>query len=60
VKRILDEADPGRIVMGSDWPFYHQAIALAKVLLATEGHPGARRRVLHDNAARLFRLADAV
>lgn len=57
VRHILDEASPDRIMMGSDWPFYHQAPVLAKVLLATEGRPDLRRRVLRDNAARLFGIA---
>lgn len=56
VKRIVREAPPERVLFGSDWPFYHQAIPLAKVLEATEGDPGARRRVLWENAARLFGL----
>lgn len=58
VRRILDEAPPERLVHGSDWPFYHQAISLAKILLATESHPDARRRVLYGNAARLFGLPE--
>jgi predicted TIM-barrel fold metal-dependent hydrolase len=57
VRTILDQADPDRVVYGTDWPFYHQSIALAKVLIATEGDPALRRKVLHDNAARLFGLA---
>lgn len=56
VRRLVAEAPPDRVVFGSDWPFYPQAVALAKVLIATEGDPGARRRVLHDNAARLLQL----
>jgi predicted TIM-barrel fold metal-dependent hydrolase len=56
VRRILDEAPPDRVVYGSDWPFYHQAIGIAKVLMATEGDEAARARVLHDNAARILRL----
>lgn len=54
VRKILEEAHPDRILYGTDWPFYHQAIALAKVLVATEGNPELRRKVLHDNAARLL------
>jgi len=54
VRKILDEATPDRLLYGTDWPFYHQAIALAKILVATEGAPELRRKVLHDNAARLF------
>ena len=54
VRAILERADPDRVVYGSDWPFYHQAIGIAKVLLATEGRPELRRKVLHDNAAALL------
>ncbi len=56
VSTILDEGPTDRVVYGSDWPFYHQSIALAKVLIATEGRPELRRRVLWDNAAGLFGL----
>ena len=56
VRKILDEADPDRLMYGTDWPFYHQAIALAKVLMATEQSPALRGKVLYENAARLFRL----
>ncbi len=57
LRRVLAEGPTDRVVFGSDWPFYHQAIPLAKVLLATEGDEPLRRRVLFDNAARLLRLA---
>ncbi len=57
IKRILDEAPPDRIVLGSDWPFYPQVIQLAKVLMATQRKPAVRRRVLFENAARLLKLA---
>jgi len=46
-------------MLGSDWPFYHQVVPIAKVLLATEGQPEVRRRVLWENAARLFGLDEA-
>ena len=55
VRTILAKADPDRVVYGSDWPFYHQAIGIAKVLLATEGNERLRRKVLHDNAAALLK-----
>lgn len=57
VRRLLDEVDPTRLLFGSDWPFYHQAIPLAKLLIATEGREELRRAVLYDNAARLLGLA---
>ncbi len=56
VRRMLDEVDPGRILFGSDWPFYHQAIPLAKVLIATEGREDLRAALLYGNAARLMGL----
>lgn len=45
-----------RLLFGSDWPFYPQAVALAKVLLVTEHLPEARERILGANAQRLFGL----
>ncbi len=57
LRRILRRADPTRLVFGSDWPFYPQAFALAKVLIATEGDPALRDRILYGNAARLLKLA---
>jgi predicted TIM-barrel fold metal-dependent hydrolase len=56
VERLLDAIPPGRLMLGSDWPFYHQAVPIAKVLLATEKDEALRRAVLHDNAAKLFGL----
>jgi predicted TIM-barrel fold metal-dependent hydrolase len=62
VRKMVDSAPADRIVLGSDWPWYHQAMPIAKVLMATD-HLGkadkrrARRRILHDNAARLLGLS---
>lgn len=56
MRQVVAEADPDRIVFGTDWPFYHHALALAKVLVATEGRLDLRRKILHDNAARLLGL----
>jgi len=53
-RRILADAPEDRILFGTDWPFYHQALGLAKVLIASEGEPEKRRRVMYENAARLF------
>ncbi len=59
VRRIVREAPPERVLFGSDWPFYHQAIPLAKVLLATEDVPERRAALLSGNATRLFNLEPA-
>ena len=60
IRRIIDEVDPERILFGSDWPLYHQAISLSNVLIATEGRPRIRRMVLRENAERLFGLNASV
>lgn len=54
LREVLDEGDTDRVVFGSDWPFYHPVLPLAKVLIATEGRPELRAKVLHDNAAALL------
>jgi predicted TIM-barrel fold metal-dependent hydrolase len=59
VERIRDMIARGpidRLLYGTDWPWYHQAIGLAKVFMATEGNERARRQILYDNAARLLGL----
>lgn len=56
LRRVLEVVPSDRVLYGTDWPFYHQALTLARVLIATEGDPDLRRAVLHDNAARLFGL----
>ena len=55
--RMLEEIGPERLLYGTDWPFYHLASALAKVLLVTEGKPSERYNLLYGNAARLLGLS---
>ena len=57
IERLLEEIGEDRLLFGSDWPFYHQAIPLAKVLMVTEGAPATREKLLYGNAARLLGLA---
>ena len=56
LRRMVESVDSTRILLGSDWPFYHQAISLAKVLIATEGRADTRHRILYANAAELLGL----
>jgi predicted TIM-barrel fold metal-dependent hydrolase len=56
LREILDNYDRNRIVFGSDWPYYPLAVALARLLVATEGRPDWRAGILHNNAAALLRL----
>jgi hypothetical protein len=60
IEKLLDEVGEDRLLFGSDWPFYHQAIPLAKVLMVTEGAPRTREKILFDNAARLLGLSSPV
>lgn len=55
-REILEEVDPNRVVFGSDWPYYNQAIGIAKVLIATDGDSELRRKILYENAARILGL----
>jgi predicted TIM-barrel fold metal-dependent hydrolase len=57
VIRAIEVLGADKCTLGSDWPFYHQAIALAKVLMATEGDEAVRRQVLRGTAARLLQLS---
>ena len=60
-KTIFETVPRDKILFGSDWPFYHQAIGLAKVFMATDGDAELRKDVLWRNGARLFGLPlDAV
>lgn len=59
IRTVLERVPADRIVYGTDWPFYHQSLTLARVLIATEGEDALRRAVLHDNAARLLALTPA-
>ena len=54
LRELLAATGGERVLFGSDWPFYHPILPLAKVLIATEGRPSLRHRVLYENAARLL------
>ena len=54
LKRMVERADPDRVVHGSDWPFYHPAISISKILIATEGNAELRHKMLWSNAAALL------
>lgn len=57
VRRMFAEAPRDRILFGSDWPFYNQAIPLAKAAIAAEGDATLLAGVLHKNAERLLQIA---
>jgi predicted TIM-barrel fold metal-dependent hydrolase len=51
---MLEQTGGERMLFGTDWPFYHLAASLAKVLIVTEGRPEARAALLRGNAERLL------
>jgi predicted TIM-barrel fold metal-dependent hydrolase len=54
IEQMVRRADPDRVVQGSDWPFYHPAISISKILIATEGNKELRHKMLWSNAAALL------
>ena len=56
VETIIRKLPENKILFGSDWPFYHQAIPLSKVLLATENNLPLREKILWKNGADLLGL----
>lgn len=56
---MIDRLGSERLLFGTDWPLYPQAITLAKVLMATEGDQKARRDILRDNALRVIEAGES-
>jgi predicted TIM-barrel fold metal-dependent hydrolase len=54
---MIDRLGGDRLLYGTDWPFYHLAATLAKVLIVTEGRPELRDAILRGNAERLLGLS---
>ena len=55
IKEMVDGIGSERVLYGSDWPFYPFEFPLTKALMATEGDPGLREKVLYKNAKRLLK-----
>lgn len=56
MRQVFEHVPHERIMYGTDWPFYHQSLTLARTLILTDGKDALRRAVLHDNAQRLLGL----
>ena len=54
IDRALEALGPERLLFGSDWPFYHLATPLAKILIVTRGDPTVRDALLRHNAEALL------
>jgi predicted TIM-barrel fold metal-dependent hydrolase len=57
LREMLDATGGERMLYGTDWPFYHLAATLAKVLIVTEGRPKERDALLRGNAERLLGIS---
>ena len=51
---LIETVGSDQLLFGTDWPFYHIAATLAKVLIVTEGRPDVRDGILRGNADRLL------
>jgi len=51
---IVRKTGGERLLFGTDWPFYHVASSLAKVLIVSEGDDELRYAILRGNAERLL------
>jgi predicted TIM-barrel fold metal-dependent hydrolase len=54
LQELIERVGAGRLLFGTDWPFYHLAATLAKVLMVSEGRPDLRYAILRGNADRLL------
>jgi hypothetical protein len=52
--RMVRKTGGERLLFGTDWPFYHLASSLAKILLVSEGEPCLRYALLRGNAERVL------
>jgi len=50
LRELIDRVGFNRLIFGSDWPFYHIGVSLAKVLIVTEGRPEERLAIFNQNA----------
>lgn len=55
IQEMINGIGEDRVIFGSDWPFYPIAFPLAKALIATEGNPRVREKLLNENALKLLK-----
>ncbi|GAB5450929.1 MAG: hypothetical protein Hals2KO_12570 [Halioglobus sp.] len=62
LEEMIQRTGGERLLFGTDWPFYHLGMSLAKVLICTDtpGRLELRKRILRDNALTLFPELSAV
>ena len=57
IRTMIRELGPERLLYGTDWAFYPEAIMLARLLIATEKDRRIRRMIFSDNARRFWGIA---
>ncbi len=57
---MIERLGSERLLYGSDWPVYPQAIPICKVLTTTEGNYEARMNILRDNANRILSESEKI
>ena len=57
IRTMIRELGPERLLYGTDWAFYPEAIMLARLLIATERDRAVRRMIFSDNARRFWGIA---
>jgi predicted TIM-barrel fold metal-dependent hydrolase len=57
LNNMLERTGGERLLFGTDWPFYHLAASLAKLLIITDGQPDKRYALLRGNAEALLTLS---
>ena len=58
IQAMIKEVGPERLMYGSDWAFYPEAVILARLLIATENDGVVRRMIFSDNARRFWGIAE--
>jgi predicted TIM-barrel fold metal-dependent hydrolase len=56
IRQALSAIGPDRLLFGTDWPFWNQALVLQAVCQATTHDHPAQQCILHENAERLLRI----
>jgi predicted TIM-barrel fold metal-dependent hydrolase len=56
IRKALSVIGADRLLFGTDWPFWNQALALQAVHQATKNDHRARQHILYENAERLLRI----
>lgn len=54
IRTMIREIGPERLLYGTDWAFYPEAVMLARLLIATEKDRVVRRMIFSDNARRFW------